>query len=110
MTTQMPIADVVEVLVNVLGSKLVAVIAGVKKTSIVRSWVNGETAPPCELRLRHALEAVIVLLEEGPAVTRAWFVGSNRYFDHKPPALILQEGPDDIGADVVGAARAFILQ
>lgn len=110
MTAQMPIADVVKALVNVLGSRDVAVIAGVKKTSEVRSWINGLATPHCEERLRYALEAVIVLLEEGPEIARAWFVGTNRYFDQKPPVLILREGPDDIGADVVAAARAFIAQ
>lgn len=108
MTKQLPIADVVKALANVLGSRVVAVIAGVKKTSEVRSWINGEAEPACEQRLRYALEATIVLLEEGPEIAYAWFTGTNRYFDQKPPALILREGPDEVGVEVVRAARAFI--
>lgn len=110
MAVRKPIADVVKELVDVLGSRVVAVIGDVKRTSEVRSWMDGEATPSHGERLRYALEAVNVLLEEGPDVARAWFAGTNRYFDGKPPMLILRNGPDEIGDKVVQAARAFIWQ
>jgi hypothetical protein len=102
------IADVVKDLVEVLSSQVVLVIGGVQRTSEVRAWINGQQKPIRESPLRYALEAVNVLREEGPEVTRAWFGGTNRHFNGNAPARVLRDGPDDVGPRVVAAARAFI--
>lgn len=92
---------------DVVGQRLVAVIAGVSDAKAVGKWVRGERSPhpDAEQRLRHAFQIVQLLLERESAETvRAWLVGMNPDLDDRAPALVLAEDP----VRVLQAARAFL--
>lgn len=92
---------------DILGQRLVAVIAGVSDAKAVSKWARGQRSPHPDAtqRLRNAYQIVQLLLERESAETvRAWFVGMNPDLDDQAPALVL--GKDSVG--VLQAARAFL--
>ena len=102
----------VEELSELLGSKLVAYIAGVGEVRAVRQWSTGEREPraPIPARLRLALQvAWLIAQHDNAAVARAWFQGLNPQLDDRSAARLLREGElDEVGPLILSAARAFV--
>jgi hypothetical protein len=106
-TTRLGMPMIVGSLQDILGQRLVAVIAGVSDARAVGKWVRGQRSPhpEAEQRLRNAYQIVQLLLERESAETiRAWFVGMNPDLEDQAPAFVL--GEDPVG--VLQAARAFL--
>ncbi len=108
---RLPIDRVVTELRDVLGAKLVAYIAGVTETRAVREWADGVRTPrsPVPEQLRLALQVVEMLRQrESTAVVAAWVQGLNPRLDDRSPARLLREGDlEEVGPQVLAAARAF---
>lgn len=104
--------EVVSQLVEILGAKLVAYIAGVGETRAVRQWMIGQRNPQPDsvVRLREALVvAKMIAANDSAATAQAWFMGLNPQLDDRSPARMLRDGDDDTLAMVRGAARAFLV-
>lgn len=104
---EIPVPAVVSYLLEQLGERLTAVIAGVRDAGEVRGWAVGEASPSeeAERRLRDAYEVTRMLRERDSAETvRLWFRGMNPELDDQAPALVIREDP---GA-VLGAAHFFL--
>lgn len=102
----------VKELSELLGPKLVAYIAGVQEARAVRQWSSGEreARAPIPARLRVALQVTLLITEyDNDAVARAWFQGLNPQLDDRSPARLLREGElDEVGPQILSAARAFV--
>lgn len=109
---RLSVDKVVAELSEVLGAKLVAYVAGVTETRAVREWADGIRTPrsPVPERLRLALHVVEMLRErDSAAVVQAWFQGLNPRLDDRSPARLLREGDlDEVGPQILAAARAFL--
>src|ERR1700735_3929580 len=82
---ELPIADVVSELIDLLGATTVAVIGGVREKRAVQQWTNGRE-PQRQHVLRFALQlATMVAGATGREMARAWFHGSNPHLDDKVP-------------------------
>ncbi|MBI3972537.1 MAG: XRE family transcriptional regulator [Chloroflexi bacterium] len=106
-SVQLPIADIAQRLQQVLGQRLVAVLAGVSDAKAVGRWARGERAPhPAnETRLRTAYRVTALLLSaNAPETIRAWLSGMNPVLDDRSPARVLAENPEE----VLIAAREFL--
>jgi hypothetical protein len=84
----------------------------VKETRAVRQWAEGTRVVSGEedlRRLRVAYQAAKLLAErDTPAVVQAWFQGLNPALADRSPARLLREGAvDDVGPQVLAAARQF---
>ena len=108
---RLPPADVSARLMGLLGAKLVAYIGSVRETRAVRQWAAGDREPSAEvvLRLRTALQVAGLLREkDSAAVVQTWFQGMNPQLGDVAPARLLREGElDEVGPQVLAAARAF---
>jgi len=108
---RIPFAVVVQELSELLGGKLVAYIAGVRETRAVRQWAEGDrdARDPVPRRLRLALQvAILIARRDSHQVAQAWFQGLNPQLDDRSPARLLREGDlDEVGPQVLSAARAF---
>lgn len=110
--SHMPAAEVTERLRVILGTKLVAYIAGVPTRSVL-GWVGGGTTGPSDAnqqRLRAALRAADYLQQcEGSATVQSWFMGMNTDLDDQSPAKLLRDSEDPTAdaAVVFSAARSF---
>jgi hypothetical protein len=104
---------VVAELREVLGAKLVTYLGSVKETRAVNEWADGTRTPSqlVQRRLRHALQVARMIADaDGPAVAQAWFQGLDPQLDDRSPARLLREGDlDEVGAQVLAAARAFMI-
>jgi hypothetical protein len=111
--TRAPFNEVAASLRELLGAKLTAYLGSVKETRAVNQWADEgrEPAEPVQMRLRLALQvALMIAAADGPRVARAWFQGMNPQLDDRSPARLLREGDlDEVGAEVLGAARAFLV-
>jgi len=100
-------------LAEILGPRLVAYMAGVGETRAVREWAEGQREPrdPIPSRLRLAYRVAHLIAEhDSPEVARAWFQGLNPQLDDQSPARLIREEPiEEVGPDVVAAARAFVV-
>lgn len=98
--------DLVNALVDKLGSKLVVFISGKGGTAVSR-WKGGSRPVPEEVgtKLRLVYQ-IFTLLEsrESDQTIRAWFIGINPQLDDVSPAEAVQEGRLK---DAMIAARAF---
>lgn len=109
-----PFKFVVKELIDVLGAKLVAYIAGVGETRAVHEWTTQTREPKdpnVAPRLRLALQvARLISQTDTHAVAQAWFQGLNPQLDDRSPARLLREGDIfEVGPEVVSAARAFVV-
>lgn len=108
-----PFPEVAARLREVLGPKLTAYLGSVKETRAVNQWADEgrEPSESTQLRLRLALQvALMIATADDAAVTRAWFQGMNPQLDDRSPARLLREGDlDEVGPEVLGAARAFLV-
>jgi hypothetical protein len=111
-SVRLPIPELVSELRDALGAKLVAYLGGVRETRAVRQWADGERTiqngdQERRLRLAHQLTAIITGRDSG-AVAGAWFQGLNPDLADRSPARMLREGDlDEVGPQVLSAARAF---
>ena len=105
---EMPIASVVEELVDLLGAPLVAVIGGVGETRAVAQWTTTRK-PQRPNVLRFALQvATMIARSADRELARAWFEGSNPHLGDAVPALLLRDRPlSDIQGNLMAAARDF---
>jgi hypothetical protein len=107
LATRLELRALVRSLQDVLGQRMVAVIAGVSDAKAVGKWARGERTPhpDAERRLRDAFQITQLLLQHESAETvRAWFTGMNPDLDDQAPALMLAEHSQD----VLLAARNFL--
>jgi len=105
-------ADLAGELRALLGAKLVAYLGGVKETRAVRQWVEGSrqiAGADNQRRLRLAYQAAKLIAErDDPGVVQAWFRGLNPALADRSPARLLRDGDlDDVGPQVLAAARQF---
>lgn len=111
--TRAPFAEVATTMRDLLGAKLTAYLGSVKETRAVNQWADGEREPgeAVQVRLRHALQVALMIAEaDGPGVARAWFQGMNPQLDDRSPARLLrEENLDEVGPEVLRAARAFLV-
>ena len=104
---ELPLPDVARALQTVLGSSLVALVAGVHDPRTIQAWERGTRLPSAQAqtRLRNAWQVTQVLLErEAPDTIQAWFIGMDPFLDDEQPAVMLRRDPDR----VVRAARSFL--
>lgn len=112
--TRAPFKAVVKDLIDILGAKLVAYIAGVRDARIVRHYAGDNRAaarrPATEPRLRLALRlAMLIRAHDSNDVTRAWFIGLSPQLDDRSPAQLLRDGDiNEVGPRVVAAARILV--
>lgn len=94
-----------------LGARLVAFLAGVKETRAVHEWADqGRTMHSAsEQRLRLAYHVYrLITLRDNDQVAQAWFQGLNPKLGDRSPARLLRDGDlEEVGPDVLKAARAF---
>jgi len=113
-STQLPFPRIVEELEGLLGARLVAYIAGVTETRAVHEWIAGDREPRSHVppKLRMALRlALIVSQADDAEVARAWFQGLEPRLDDRSPARLLRDGElDEVGAQILGAARSFVAE
>ena len=111
--TTAPFHFVVKNLVDVLSARLVAYIANVSEVRVVREWVDGREPkdPRTPPRLRTALQiARLITDHDSASVAQAWFQGLNPQLGDRSPAQLLREGDiEEVGPEVVSAARAFVV-
>jgi hypothetical protein len=101
-------------LVDILGAKLVAYIAGVREARAVQQYAQDSRSPRqpgIEPRLRLALRVARLICErDSSAIAQAWFMGLNPQLNDRSPARLLREGDlDEVGPEVIAAARAFVV-
>jgi hypothetical protein len=107
----LPIRLVVEELIEALGAQLVAAIAGVGETRLVRSWERGERQPSREASLRAALQATrAILATAGPPTAKAWFLGCSSRLQYTSPLEVIREDTEQARTQTVRAAVGFSLQ
>ena len=108
---RLTIEAVVAELRDVLGARLVAYVAGVTETRAIREWAEGVRSPrsPVPERLRLALQVVEMLHgRDSTGVVQAWFQGLNPRLEDRSPARLLREGDlEEVGPQILAAARAF---
>jgi hypothetical protein len=108
-STEWPV--LVSELTDIIGKKLTAYIAGVKDVRTVERWMGG-SAPyrDVEPRLRFAYTVAKTLRKsDEPAIVQAWLTGLNPELNDRVPVRLLREGDlEEIGPQVLGAARAFV--
>jgi hypothetical protein len=104
--------ELVHALMELLGARQVAYLAGVQETRAVRQWADGQRSirdSDDEQRLRIAYQATLMLTARDTGqVAQAWWQGLNPQLDDASPARVLrEEKPADGGPRVLAAARAF---
>ena len=107
--TRQGVAATAAALQELLGQRLVAVIAGVKDVKAVGRWARGEDIPRAQAAatLQNALHVVELLRsQEDDETIRSWFRGMNPDLGDRSPALVVRDKPED----VIQAARAFLAQ
>jgi hypothetical protein len=107
LATRLELPAVVRSLQDVLGQRVVAVVADVSDAKAVGKWARGERTPhpETERRLRDAFQVTQLLLQhESAGTVRAWFLGMNPELDDQAPAMLVAEHPKK----VLQAARAFL--
>lgn len=110
--TRLEMPALVGELRDLLGARLVAYLGGVHETRAVRQWAEGTRSiqdRTDEQRLRLAYQIAALIGETDSAgVVQAWFQGLNPQLDDRSPARLLREGDlDEVGPQVLSAARAF---
>lgn len=95
-----------------LGVRLVAFIAGVTETRAVHQWAEGSRRmnDAAEKRLRVAYHVLgLITSRDSDQVAQAWFQGLNPKLGDRSPARLLREGEvEEVGREVLQAARSFV--
>jgi hypothetical protein len=106
---QRELVPAVEILVEILGKALTAVIVGRDLKTIGR-WLAGQgpRRDDEKRRIWDSLQIVELLLaSHSPSTVCAWFIGMNPALDDESPAQVLAE--DGRARAVMAAARAFVI-
>ena len=105
---ELPIAEVVGELVDLLGATTVAVIGGVTETRAVQQWM-ADREPQRPHVLRFALQIALMISSRADRkIAQAWFHGSNPRLDDRAPMMLLRaKDLDEVQSDMLEAARAF---
>jgi len=109
----LPIDEAVVRLRGVLGAKLVAYIASVESTRVVRTRADGTALPEpgSEARLRTALKALCILAEcLDPVTIGTWFQGMNTLLGDESPARAIRNRGPHATNDVLVAARSMLIE
>ena len=110
-SVELPLAELVERLRDLLGVRLVAYVGNVKNTRPVGEWAAGQRSPGTEdeARLRLAFQAARLMRERyDTATVQSWFMGSNPALDHESPARFIRETRAvDAAREVMAAASSF---
>jgi hypothetical protein len=112
--TRAPFNFVAKELIDILGAKLVAYIGGVREARAVQQYaedIRSPRHPAIEPRLRLALRvAMLISKHDSKEIAQAWFMGLNPQLNDRSPARLLREGHvDDVGPEIISAARAFVV-
>jgi hypothetical protein len=108
---RLPIDAIVHELVENLGAQLVAAIAAVNETRLVRQWERAERHPQRAESLTAALQATRAILSTGDSGTaRSWFVGCSSRLDFVSPLEVIRENTPDARVRIVRAAFGFATQ
>jgi hypothetical protein len=95
-----------------LGSKLVAYIGSVSEVRAVNQWAAAirEPGEATKQRLRLAFHITRMIRDvDGPKITVAWFQGLNPYLEDRSPARLIREGElDEVGPQILNAARSLL--
>lgn len=107
--TNLPIEEVANKVVNLLGSTMAASIVGISDRKQPQRWAQGlnHPKPESETILRFTLR-IILMFEEAkidPKIIRVWFLGSNPDLGEATPITYIREGVRD---QVANAARIFV--
>jgi hypothetical protein len=113
-TLRMEPHEIVCNLVEILGKKMTAYLAGVKDSRTVEAWMEpGRLDESRRLdldRLRIALRVAKVLaLGDSNRVVQAWFGGLNPQLGDRNPSRLLRDGKPEDQEAVLNAARAFLV-
>jgi len=105
----LPIQEVVQQLVDLLGATATANAGAVKETRAVQQWLTGEREPQRPHVLRFALQLALMISSLGTReLARAWFHGANPALgDRVPLTLLRDESLESIQLPLMTAARAF---
>src|SRR5216683_5001873 len=97
--TRTPFTFVAKELIDILGAKLVAYIAGVREARAVQQYADDSRSPrhpSIEPRLRLALRvAMLISKHDSKEIAQAWFMGLNPQLNDRSPARLLREGEID---------------
>lgn len=102
------IADVTRELCDVLTSRLIASMAGVKDSSQVRKWARGELVPsqPARTRLSFAYDTLrMIEASEGQRTAEAWAMAVNPRLNYDTPIKAIRE---DRFRETAAAANALV--
>ncbi|MGB3707306.1 hypothetical protein [Gordonia sp. (in: high G+C Gram-positive bacteria)] len=104
-------AVLVEELRDLLGSRLVAYLAGASSTTIVNDYAAGAVPVPAKvhghLRLAYNIAALQQQLGASPRVIQAWFQGRNPRLGDRAPARAILEAPTATTDHVLIAAATL---
>jgi hypothetical protein len=102
-----PTSLVVIRLIEILGSRLCAVIGDVEQTSTVREWAQGSEPTAERARsLRFSLEVAKSIEQRyGRATAQSWFQGANHVLSDQAPALVLKRASRAGDVDALRAER-----
>jgi len=108
---RLPVAAVVRDLVDLIGSRAVARLGGVRTTRAVYQWLSGEREPDRQDTLRFAVQLASALRAGGESdgAIRAWFSGINPRLRDEAPIDLLARQPVESRQTIMSAARAFAL-
>ncbi|QHK18522.1 hypothetical protein GU243_00535 [Pseudarthrobacter psychrotolerans] len=104
----METSEVVQELCDVLTSKLVAGLSGVKDPGQVRKWARGDLQPtqPAQQRLRFAHDVIQEIESaQGRRVAQAWAMSINPRLGYESPIKAIRE---DRFQETAAAARALL--
>jgi hypothetical protein len=107
----LPFPELVSQLVQLIGRKLTAYVAGVKDARAIDRWVDGgESYGNAKDRLRLTFQVARTLRNhDSDRVVHAWLTGVNPELGDRTPIRLLREGNvESVAAEVLGAVRAFI--
>jgi hypothetical protein len=103
--------ELVSRIVDLIGRKLTAYVAGVKDVRAIDRWLEGGE-PYGDVKSRLQLTFVVASTlrdHDSPRVVQAWLTGVNPELGDRTPIKLLREGNlESVAVEVLGAARAFI--
>lgn len=105
---EIPIARVVQELVDLVGATTVAVIGGVQETRAVQQWLtHRKPQKPQVLRFALQLASMIAGVADREMAV-AWFHGCNPLLNDQIPAVMLRDSPlEKVQGPLLSAARTF---
>jgi hypothetical protein len=105
----LPIQEVIQQLVDLLGATATANAGGVKETRAVQQWLTGEREPQRPHVLRFALQLALMICSLGSReLARAWFHGANPALGDRVPITLLRDEPlESVQFALMAAARTF---